>query len=316
VALFSLFASLVCSTAQNDFAVDFNSSIESYGIDLEANNSLIMPQMSFVDEENESVSSPNIFRSIPIYASGQPIIGSIHKLKNGSTFNFANSSLSVCLSQFSLTQFLIGKLDASKVSRANCSSKIYGGSDRNCTNSSEFKINDAVIGMYAAYLIDENDSKVLDAVPLMVTQTNISLQVPDKVHSEELFIQVKMNITEQGNGSKFFAAIMLLQSDYNNFSLNLSKNKSIDRVGITLCIGDRHLQIPNPPKVSTEFLMNMLPLLPKNSAIGLQESAQSGVDLILLTDKPWIIGDYILTCGVYSPEKGLIGIKQRGIKVI
>ena len=62
--------------------------------------------------------------------------------------------------------------------------------------------------------------------------------------------------------------------------------------------------------------MNLLPLLPQGSAVGLQESTQPGVDLILMTDQPWEKGQYVLICGVYSPEKGLVGIKQANVEVI
>jgi hypothetical protein len=50
--------------------------------------------------------------------------------------------------------------------------------------------------------------------------------------------------------------------------------------------------------------------------VGLQESTQPGVDLILLTDKSWEKGEYILTGGIYSPGKGLLGIKQSVVEVI
>jgi hypothetical protein len=69
------------------------------------------------------------------------------------------------------------------------------------------------------------------------------------------------------------------------------------------------------PRISSELLMNLLPLLPPNSAVGLQESTQPGVDLILMADLPWRTGYYVLTCGIYSPEMGLIGIKQTNVEV-
>jgi hypothetical protein len=62
--------------------------------------------------------------------------------------------------------------------------------------------------------------------------------------------------------------------------------------------------------------MDMLPLLPQDSAIGLQESVQPGVDLVLMTDRPWEKGEHILTCAAYSPAKGLLGIKQSKIEII
>jgi hypothetical protein len=62
--------------------------------------------------------------------------------------------------------------------------------------------------------------------------------------------------------------------------------------------------------------MDMLPLLPADSAIGLQESTQQSADLILLPDNYWDKGEYILTGGIYSPGKGLLGIKQSRVLII
>jgi hypothetical protein len=76
------------------------------------------------------------------------------------------------------------------------------------------------------------------------------------------------------------------------------------------------MSIDGPLKISSELLMSLLPLLPANSAIGLQESTQQGVDLILLPDKSWEKGEYILTGGVYSPGKGLLGIKQSKVLIV
>ena len=316
IALFLFLASPICSTAQNDSAVDLSDATVLYGIGFEAKDSLLMPQMSFADGTNGSVSSGRLIRSIPIYSSSQSILGRLQSSQNRSGSNCSRSNLSVCLSPFSLSRFLAGLPDAANVSLTNCSTEIDEVNDLNCANSSMFQISNVSSGMYMAYLIDENISQVLDAVPLMVTKGNIVLQMSDKVPSDEPFIQVKMNTTEQGNSSKFFAAIMLSRRDYDNISLDLSENKSSEGIDITLYLGNRSVQVPNPAQVSTEFLMNLLPLLPQNSAIGLQESTQSGVDLILLTDKPWNRGNYILTFGVYSPGVGLLGIKQSEVEVI
>ncbi|MDQ1262755.1 MAG: hypothetical protein QG575_1936, partial [Euryarchaeota archaeon] len=116
--------------------------------------------------------------------------------------------------------------------------------------------------------------------------------------------------------SKFFAAIMISRKNYENASLGIAKNKTTNSLDISLSMGAKSLQIEGPPKISSELLMNLLPLLPANSAIGLQESAQPGVDLILLPDRSWEKGEYILTGAIYSPGKGLLGIKQSEILVI
>jgi len=125
-----------------------------------------------------------------------------------------------------------------------------------------------------------------------------------------------MNTTVPGNQSKFFVVIMMSRKDYENASLDIAKNNTTNIFDITLSLGSKSLQIQGPPKISTEFLMNLLTLLPTNSAVGLQESTQPGVDLILLPEKSWEKGEYILTGGIYSPGKGLLGTKQSEIEVI
>jgi methanogen extracellular protein (TIGR04279 family) len=125
-----------------------------------------------------------------------------------------------------------------------------------------------------------------------------------------------MNTIVPGNQSKFFAAILVSRNNYENASIGIAENKSINSFDITLSLGSKSLQINGSPKISSELLMGLLPLLPANSAIGLQESTQQGVDLILLPDQSWEKGEYILTGGIYSPGKGLLGIKQREVLII
>ena len=153
-------------------------------------------------------------------------------------------------------------------------------------------------------------------MPLLITEGQTVLQMPSIVKEEEPFIQVKMNTTAPGNQSKFFAAIMISRKDYENASLSIAKNETTNNLDLNLSLGSKSLQIQGPPKISSQLLMNLLPLLPANSAVGLQESTQPGVELILLTDKSWEKGEYILTGGIYSPGKGLLGIKQSVVEVI
>ena len=108
---------------------------------------------------------------------------------------------------------------------------------------------------------------------------------------------------------------MIPLNDYKNASLNFSNNKTTEGLDFNLSLGSKSMQMHGSPRISSELLMNLLPLLPPNSAVGLQESTQPGVDLILRTDLPWRTGYYVLTCGIYSPEKGLIGIKQTNVEV-
>jgi hypothetical protein len=62
--------------------------------------------------------------------------------------------------------------------------------------------------------------------------------------------------------------------------------------------------------------LKLMYLLPSNSAVAMQESLQSEVELFLLTDAAWQKGDYILSCAVYSTKEGLLDLKQQNIKVM
>lgn len=315
IALLLLLVYLTSETAlDNCLAVDFSDARRCQGIDFEASDMLKLPKMSLADGAKEAAP----FSSLPILSSNQSITPTLLLGQNCSVSDISN--ISVCLSSFDITSFLAGLPVAANVSRENCA-KVLLDNNNDFNNSSSyhisgFQILNAESGMYTAYVIDENRSEVLNAAPLLIIEGKIILQIPDKVMYEEPFIQVKMNTTAQENQSKFFATIMMSRRDYENISLSLSKNESTEYSDLILSMGDKSLLLPFPPKISSELLMNMLPLLPQNSAVGLQESTQPGVDLILMTDKPWEKGEYILTCAVYSSAKGLLGIKQNKIEVI
>jgi methanogen extracellular protein (TIGR04279 family) len=165
------------------------------------------------------------------------------------------------------------------------------------------------------WLNSYNKSTIISKQPFLVTEGEVALEMNYTVASLEPFIRIKMNSTVFENQSKFFAALMIPLNDYKNASLNLSNNKTTGVLDLNLSLGSKSMQMHGSPRISSELLMNMLPLLPPNSAVGLQESTQPGVNLILMTDLPWRTGYYVLTCGIYSPEKGLIGIKQTNVEV-
>jgi methanogen extracellular protein (TIGR04279 family) len=62
--------------------------------------------------------------------------------------------------------------------------------------------------------------------------------------------------------------------------------------------------------------MNILTMLPQNSGIAMQESAEQSVELYILTDSTWAKGEYILTCAVYSQNDGLVGLEQGIVEVV
>jgi len=275
----------------------FDVSSEIGPISLEGNDMLLMPKMNF----SEGVVGIELFDGIPVYSLNQSIIGAfLSPLRAGA------SNISMCISPFNLSFYVSGNQETHGFSSKECAK----------TNGTSFLLSSSHSGMYSLDFVDEDRSSVLIAVPLLITEGQTVLKVPSIVNATEPFIQVEMNTSVPGNQSKIFAVIMMLRTDYENASLDIFKNKTTNIFDITLSLGSKSLQIQGPPKISTEFLMNLLTLLPTNSAVGLQESTQPGVDLILLPEKSWEKGEYILTGGIYSPGKGLLGTKQSEIEVI
>lgn len=285
-----------------------------WSIEMNAQETLIMPEEISAQRAEENETMDNSFKYIPVYSTNEIINGSLQELQNCGESNCSESSnKSLCLSPFSMNSFFSGLPEAAKVTRKSCAKLIPDG---NWTNRSRFQITTAESGMYMAYAIKENISKALATAPLLITEGRIILTAPVKVLSEEQYIQLKVNTTANVNSSKFFAAFMISRRDYDNISMSISKNESQERSDLVLSINGESMELPGDSKISSEILMNMLPLLPQNSAVGLQESNENGVDLILLTDKPWTGGEYILTCCVYSPGKGLLGVAQSTIEII
>jgi hypothetical protein len=285
-----------------------NSSLALFGdspgmgpISLEGNDLLLMPKMSFP----EGAKGLELFSSLPVYSLNQYIMGAF--LPQGGA-----SNISVCISPFNLSGYG-GTSDLREKKCAKTSPATKGSAD---TNGTSFLLASNSSGMYSLNLVAENNSSVLISMPLLITEGQVVLKTPSIVKADDPFIQVTMNTTTPGNQSKIFAAIMICRKDYENASLGMARNETTNSLDLNMSLGSKSLQIQGPLKISSELLMNLLPLLPASSAVGLQESIQPGVDLILLTDKPWVKGEYILTGGIYSPGKGLLGIKQQEIEVI
>lgn len=274
-------------------------------ISLEENDTLLMPKMIFP----EGVGRMQLFDRIPVYSLNQSIAGAFHFPLQGEA-----SDISVCISPLDLSYYLSG-YHAAVFSNKNCAKDNPAIDGGNCTNGSSFLLSSTGSGMHSLDFFDNKNSSLLISMPLLITEGKTLLQVPSIVEAEEPFIQVVMNTSLPGNDSKIFAALLLSRNDYENASMSIAKNRTANSFDIMLSLGSKSLRIEGPPRISSKLLMDMLPLLPADSAIGLQESTQQSVDLILLPDNYWDKGEYILTGGIYSPGKGLLGIKQSQVLI-
>jgi len=157
----------------------------------------------------------------------------------------------------------------------------------NDSGFAEFSIPPAESGMYAVYLSDAEKGLERAVRPLLVTEGGLHLHMPDQIGADEQLISIEMNTNVPDNESNLFAAVMMLESDYSNSSITLSENNTTNCTDLILALSGRSVSIPCPFHPSAELLFSMLPLLPENSAVGLQESSQPGAVLTLVSDSPW-----------------------------
>jgi methanogen extracellular protein (TIGR04279 family) len=292
----------------NSSRSDFNATESQGRIDLEGGNALMVPNMSL------STDRTYLFDSLPVYSANESINGTFSlSQENGSYHIYALSRIEVCVSPFNISEYTSGLSESRHFAAGDC---VETHVESNDNGNASFSIPKKPAGMYTLYIVDENKSAIISKQPFLVTEGEVALEMNYNVTSLEPFIRIKMNSTVLENQSKFFAAFMIPMRDYENVSLNLSENKTTDGLDMNLAIGSKSMQTYGSPRISSELLMNLLPLLPPNSAIGLQESNQPGVDLILMADQPWSTGYYVMTCGIYSPKEGLIGIKQTNVEVV
>jgi methanogen extracellular protein (TIGR04279 family) len=189
----------------------------------------------------------------------------------------------------------------------------------NGTGDATFALNGTMSGMYIILFLDENSSRALSATPLLVTVGTLGLQMPANITAGD-FAKLKVNLSfadnRTNNQSMIFAAVMLSCRDYDNASIILQGNGSEESLNSTLTLANRSMRIVGLPRLSTDLLSKAVYLLPSDSAIGMQERKEPWADIMLITDPAWEKGGYILTCGVYSPGKGLLAVKQQAVEIV
>lgn len=299
----------------NSSRADFGIPDAGSRIVLEGSDALAIP-LSITESADET----HIFDRLPVYSANRSINGTFSPSYDGSSSSIGTQSkITVCVSPFNISEYLPGFPEGGHFAGIDCIETMVVETmvESNDSNAAaNFEISKKPAGMYTLYVFDENNSTLLSKQPFLITEGDIVLKMEYIVASLEPFIRIKMNATAFENQSKFFAALMIPREDYDNVSLSLAENRTTGNSDLNLSLGLKSLQMYGSPRVSSGLLMNLLPLLPQGSAVGLQESTQPGVDLILMTDQPWKKGQYVITCSIYSPEKGLIGIKQTSVEVI
>ena len=291
----------------------YSDPIEGRWIAQEGTNLIKIPHLAISQGNNWS----SLFDSIPVYVENQTIKGTFRGASGS-----AGSWVGLAITRFNISAFLsvFQPMDSRVKMGGNVSRQML-----NSTADASFALDGLPFGMYTVSVFDENSSAVLSATPLFVTKADLTLQMPSNITAGDYAkLRVNMSLAEgrsaypSNNESRVFAAIMISRRDYENASLHIASNGTEGSLNSTLSLKDKSMQMQGLPAISSDLLMKVLYLLPMNSAVGMQEAKanESGTEILLITDREWEKGSYILTCGVYSPGSGLLGLKQMAVEII
>lgn len=281
--------------------------LEGGWIELEGDNMVQVPSLSLISPIS-NLTYPIIF--YPVFSGSQAISGTFR-----GPDSLKETEVEVSIARFNASDFL----SAFGLVERPVSIDEKGISIRlDNTGDGDFVLPGVPGGFYTIFVKDNNNSTILSAAPLIVTEDSISLDLPEKVMAgESLAVGIKSLSGIEKN--RTYGAIMISSEDYNLSSLNIATNSSInsgtENLTFSIAIGNRSIQTSGMPSISTEFLMNMLMLLPENSGASMEASTKPEAELYLITDPAWEKGNYTITCAVYS-GKALDGLKQATIEVI
>ena len=184
----------------------------------------------------------------------------------------------------------------------------------NSTGKSRFTLPGMPPGLYGLVVANLSNLAVTTALPMLITNDLISMESPDMVKSGES-LKVKIRVLQgQSNTSRKYAAALVSWTDYETMSIKMSSNGSKSGMTSKISIGNESLDILGEPKISQSLVERLLPILPQDSAVALDQSNNMESEMYLLTDEAWKPGKYVLTCGAYS-SKGLDGIIQKTIEM-
>ncbi len=284
-------------------ASDDGAPFEQRGILLEGTNFVKAPGISFM-RPGANWTYP--YSNYPVYVEGQNISGGFL-----GSVGLAGMDVEICLSNFSITDFLGSRSDFAKIKCAMPQIRLNG------TGGANFAIDGISAGTYTLSVIDGLNSSLLYALPLIVTPQDIIVDSQSTARAgDALKVNVKM---PQGpdNLSRYYGAVIVSRKDYEGAKLEITSNgnDSKDDLKSTIAFGNRSIQIQGLPTISTDLFMNISTILPQNSAVSMEKSSKPEAEFYLMTDPEWERGSYILTCAVYSSGKGVLGMKQMAVEV-
>lgn len=295
-------------------------------ISLEGCEQIQLPRMGPVLRAGQISQDLLISEGLAVYSRGLPIQGRIELYEERDNPAIASGSdINVCISPLSLKGYLAGDPGRLKTSGDTICTEaaLWNGRENDSLakranlsfSISRERMADKRSGLYAVYAIDGNRSLIAPAQAIFLTEGEAILQLGDRIQRENSSIKINLSTRSKGEGKRLFAAAIMPRQEYDNASIRLVANESSPWPVLALSSGPRSIEIVANPATARKQLTDMITLLPEDSAVSMQESTQSSVDLILLADGPWKKGEYVIVCAIYSQAVGLEGMIQKIIEV-
>lgn len=246
----------------------------------------------------------------PVYHQNQTISGTFF----GAT-DLANRTIELQAAKLHYSSFMsaVNVLDA-PVNLTDVSGA-FGALKLNATGDASFALPGMPCGIYAIYVTDENSSAVISAAPLLVAETEIEVETPSEIFAGDLIpVNIKLN---NGSDSRLlhFGAFIVSAEDYRGLSLNITGDGTSNGTLITATwVGDP-MEVQGDFDVSWDLFARLLMIFPQDSAAALQDSADSDVELYMITEDDWEPGTYVLTCCALSDD-AVVGLNQTEVVIV
>jgi methanogen extracellular protein (TIGR04279 family) len=246
----------------NNYTLPAYSSKSGSWLTLEGANDILMPHINLNMPEGNWTYPYDYY---PVYTRNQNISGTFF-----GTSRMAGSTIGVTVLKLNTSSFQealreLYKLEAlEKVEPAG-----FTSISLNRTGIGHFSIPHLASGLYALLVVDIKKRSVLSALPMLVTDDQISVESPDKAAKGEP-LKVKIDVLQgQRNISRKFGAAIVTWETYRATRINTDSNGSKEGMTSTINIGNESLKIVGEPKISQGMVDQILPILPQDSALAL-----------------------------------------------
>jgi hypothetical protein len=270
-------------------------------MEIDGTNEILVPEISILSPSSNWSYGQSRYM-LPI--ENQSVSGTFSSSKD-----MAGENFSIHISNFKLTDYFQPNFRPDAYPRTDMRSSTIRLND---SGQAHFTLVGLPSGIYNFYILDDANKTRVSILPLLVTQGELFTDSPTRIRAGDI---LKLNVTALPNDKdKIYAAIMLSRQDFENASLIMTTNGTLEGLNTAISLGSNSAEISGMPRISYDFILSLLSVLPENSGLATINSTNPQVGLSLITDPSWKKGDYLLNTVVYSQGK-LMGLNQSTIEV-